>query len=235
MNANRQYTIPVLQAIFRVIFYSAILFGIGHLIYLDSVTMTHTGKFGEHSFTEWTQEIFILISSLLYFTSGRFDRSITGFTGMLSGMALIAFIREFNNYFHTWFKGAWQLLALIALVITVIYVYRNRHSFIRPFYEYLKLPAFGVTLSGFITLVVFSRLFGRGSMWRNILEVNELEGPTRWAKNAAEEGTELLGYALLFIGTLEYCWFIWNKRQEEEKKDPARNTPSGEYSDRELK
>jgi hypothetical protein len=213
MQTDKQYLVPIGQAIFRVIFYSAIMFLIGHLIYLDSVTVTHTGKFGEHSYTEWTQEIFLFLAFILYFTLGRYDRGITGFTGIMAGMSLMAFIREFNNYFHTWFSGAWQLLVLIALILTAIYVYRNRSTLIGPFYEFLRLPAFGVILSGFITVMVFSRLFGRGTVWRNILEVQDLEGPTRWAKNAAEEGTELLGYAMLFIAALEYGWHIYSKRK----------------------
>jgi hypothetical protein len=214
---DRQYSIPVAQAIFRVFFYSAILFGISHLILLDSVNITYTGKFGENSLTEWAQEIFILLSSLVYFTLGRYDRGITGFTGLLSGMALMAFIREFNNYFHTWFMGAWQLMVLIVLILTVIYVYRNRDTLLKPFFDYLQLSAFGVTLSGFLIVMVFSRLFGRGTVWRNLLEVNELEGPYRWVKNAAEEGTELLGYALLFIGALEYGWHIYSRRSPARK------------------
>ena len=213
MQTDRQYTQPIVQAIFRTLFYAAILGGISHLIFLDSITLTHTGKFGEHSYTEWTQEIFLMLSAILYFSLGRYDRSITGFTGMMAGMSLMAFIREFNNYFHTWFKGAWQLFVLIALILTIIYVYHNRSTFVKAFYDFLKLPAFGVILSGFITLMVFSRLFGRGTMWRNILEVQELEGPTRWVKNAAEEGTELLGYSLMFIGALEYGWYIYTKRK----------------------
>ncbi len=216
MQFERQYTQPILYAIYRLLFYAAILYGISELIYLDSAGMGATGKFGEDSYTEWTQEIMILLASVLYFIIGRYDRTITGFTGMLSGMALMAFIREFNNYFHTWFRGAWQMFVLVALILTIIYVYRNRDTFIKPFYDYLKLPAFGVTMSGFVSLMVFSRLFGRGRMWRNILEVDDLgEGRYRWVKNAAEEGTELLGYALIFIGTLEYCWYIWNKRKRE--------------------
>ena len=215
MQLERQYTQPIIAAIVRVLLYGGLLYIVAELIYLDSVTLTHTGKYGEHSYTEWTQEIMLLIASLLYFTLGRYDRTITGFTGMMSGMAIMAFIREFNNYFHTWFKGAWQLFVLIALILTIIYVYRNRDTFIKPFYEYLKLPAFGVTMSGFVSLMVFSRLFGRGRMWRNILEVDDLEGPYRWVKNAAEEGTELLGYALIFIGTIEYCWYIWNRKRRE--------------------
>ncbi len=51
------------------------------------------------------------------------------------------------------------------------------------------------------------------SLWRNILEVEELVGTTRWVKNAAQEGTELLGYALILIGTLEYLWHIRNKKR----------------------
>ncbi len=215
MHFEPQYTRPIIIAIGRVLFYAAVLFGISQLIYLDSITLTHTGKFGEHSYTEWAQEIFILLSSIIYFWIGRYDRRVTGFTGMLSGMALMAFIREFNNYLHTWFKGAWQLLVLIALILTIIYVYKNRDTLVKAFYDYLKLPAFGVSLSGFVTLMVFSRLFGRGTVWRNILEVDQLEGPTRWVKNAAEEGTELLGYALLFIATLEYLWYIVDKKKRE--------------------
>ncbi len=215
MPIERQYTEPIIAAIIRILLYAAMLFGISHLIYLDSITLTDTGKFGENSFTEWTQEIFILICSIVYFWAGRYDRSITGFSGMLSGMALMAFIREFNNYFHTWFKGAWQLFVLIALILTIIYVYRNRDTLIKPFYDYLKLPAFGVAMSGFLTIMVFSRLFGRSTVWRNILEVEELEGPTRWVKNAAEEGVELLGYALLFIATMEYLWYICNRKRQE--------------------
>jgi phosphotransferase system glucose/maltose/N-acetylglucosamine-specific IIC component len=213
MKIERQYIRPVIQAIFRVFFYAAILFGISQLFYLDSVTLTETGKYGENSFTEWTQEIFLLLSSLLFFAIGRHDRGVTGFSGMLSGMALMALIREFNNYFHTWFSGAWQLLVLLALIATVIYVYRNRETLVKPFYEFLKLPAFGVSLSGFLIVMVYSRLFGRSRIWRNILEVEDLEGPTRWVKNAAEEGVELLGYALLFIATLEYCWHIYNRKK----------------------
>jgi hypothetical protein len=217
MHIDKQYTRPIGWALFRVIFYGAVMFGISQLIYLDSVTITDTGKFGENSFTEWTQEVMLLLSSVLFFALGRYDRTITGFSGLLSGMMFMALIREFNNYFHTWFSGAWQVFVLIALIITVIYVYRNRNTFIKPFYDYFYLPAFGVSLAGFVTLLVYSRLFGRGSMWRNILEVEELEGTYRWVKNAAEEGTELLGYTLLFLAALEYCWYIIDKKGREKK------------------
>lgn len=217
MHPDKQYTRPIAWAFFRVISYGAIMFGISQLIYLDSITITDTGKFGENSYTEWTQEAMLLLSSILFFALGRYDRTITGFSGLLSGMMFMALIREFNNYFHTWFSGAWQLFVLVALVITLIYVYRNRETFIKPFYEYFNLPAFGVSLAGFVTLMVYSRLFGRGIMWRNILGLEELEGPSRWVKNAAEEGTELLGYALLFIAALEYGWYIIDKKRRENK------------------
>jgi hypothetical protein len=213
MQADRQYIIPIAQAIFRMFFYAAILFGIAQLIYMDSLTLTDGGRFGEDSLTEWTQEIFVLFSSILYFILGRYDRSITGFSGMMSGMALMAFIREFNNYLQTWFSGAWQLLVLIALIMTIIYVYKNRDSLVRPFYHFLNLPAFGVTLCGFLTIMVFSRLFGQEQLWLNTLGVEESQDFVRWVKSAAEEGTELLGYALLFVGALEYGWHIYSKQK----------------------
>ena len=62
-------------------------------------------------------------------------------------------------------------------------------------------------MAGFITTFVFSRLFGRSIFWQAVME----EQYFRSVKNAAEEGTELLGYGLMLIGAIEY--FIYKLNQ----------------------
>ncbi len=204
---------PILFAFVRVIFYSLFLVLASYMVYLDSMILRETGKFMEDSFTEWTQEIILLLAAVMYFISGRIDRKTTGFTGMMSGMCVIALIREYNNYFHSWFRGAWQMWVIVALIIFGVYIYKNRKTFTAPFREFLKHPSFGVNLSAFVTIVVFSRLFGRKVIWENILEVDVLVDQYRWVKNAAEEGTELMGYALLFIAAVEYFIYILAKKK----------------------
>ena len=74
-----------------------------------------------------------------------------------------------------------------------------RKSLFESFYALLNHRAISWLVIGFLVTFVFSRLFGRTVFWEHLLESDY----NRWAKNAAEEGIELLGYALMFIGGVE--------------------------------
>lgn len=206
------YKYPLSFAIARIIGYALIVLIVSQVILWDSHTVGIWGKFGEDSATEWSQEIFLLLTALLFAGVGYATPAIRGFAGMMSGVAAMGLIREYNNYLHTWFRGAWQLLALAVLIATIFYVYKNRKTLSSPFREYIQQPAFGITLSGFLVVMVFSRFFGSKPLWENLLGVAELVNEHRWVKNAAEEGSELLGYCLLFIGALEYFFFVYKAR-----------------------
>lgn len=206
------YENPISFGIARIIGYALIVLLISQIILWDSHTAGVWGKFGEDSATEWSQELFLLFAALLFAGLGYTTPGIRGFTGMMSGVASMGLIREYNNYLHTWFRGAWQLLALAVLIATVVYVYKNRKTLFLPFQQYLQQPAFGITLSGFLVVMVFSRFFGSKPLWENLLSVTDLINEHRWVKNAAEEGSELLGYCLLFIGALEYFFFVYKER-----------------------
>ena len=51
-----------------------------------------------------------------------------------------------------------------------------------------------------LILLVHSRLFGMGILWKTILN----DGYVNTVKNAMEEGTELLAYVLIFYATQVY-------------------------------
>ena len=203
------YKNPILFALVRIVGYALVVLLVSQVLLWDSRTEGIWGKFGEDSVTEWLQEIFLLMTVLVFAALGYRAAGIRGFAGMMSGIALMGLIREYNNYLHTWFRGAWQLLALGVLVVTIGYVYKNRKTLYQTFNQYLQQPAFGITLSGFLVVMVFSRFFGSKPLWENLLGVADLVNEHRWVKNAAEEGSELLGYCLLFIGALEYSFFVY--------------------------
>jgi hypothetical protein len=211
---GKLYSNPVLFTCLKTVFYSFMLILIWWLMVLDSQVSGENpdGKFGETSFTEFAQEIFLLLSGVLYLTIANRYLNVRGYAILLAGFCFTTLIREYNNYFYDWFKGAWQLFALIISSITVFFAFRNRTTILKPLRKYLKTPAFGISISGLLIIMVFSRLFGLHGIWRNILE-EELLGRYRWVKNAVEEGTELLGYTLFFFGAVEYFFQLHKKQQ----------------------
>lgn len=56
--------------------------------------------------------------------------------------------------------------------------------------------------SGFLVVLVFSRLFGIHALWQHLM----LGDYNRVVKNMAEEGTELLGYGLCWLASVRYLW-----------------------------
>ena len=216
------YSNPILLAAAKIVFYGAMTVLIYYLMLIDSRYSTSTGKFGEKSYTEFAQEIFLLMGGLIYSGIALQRPKVRGLAILLAGACFTALIREYNNYMHNWFRGSWQLIALIICITTAFYAWRNRQTILKPLQKYLKTPSFGITISAFLIIMIFSRLYGLHDIWYNILE-EELTGKYRWVKNAAEEGTELLGYCFLFFGAVEYYLHLHKKviMAEVKKEKPS--------------
>lgn len=199
---------PLLQTLFKLVIYSGVLVAAAHLIYLDAFQENVSIKYLENTFTEWSQVgclvlMFLLFTASLIIVDSREKLSI-----LMAGASLLALVREFNNFFNDQvFDGAWQTLALLVVIVTALLFYRNRSDFKNAFAGFVQSSSCGVMMAGFITTFVFSRLFGRSVFWEAVME----EQYFRSVKNAAEEGTELLGYGLMLIGAIEY--FIYRLKQ----------------------
>lgn len=123
----------------------------------------------------------------------------------LALLCLGALTRELDYFLDSAVAdGAWQVLVTGILITITLIISRDRDRYFRNLVRFSKCRAFGILLSAFLTIAVFSRLFGMSSIWESTL----LDSYNRSAKNLAEEGVELLGYALLFVGTVEArLWF----------------------------
>jgi hypothetical protein len=207
---KKLYSNPIVFAGVKALVYGALMVLLWYLMLYDSLHEDAKGKFGETSFTEIAQEIFLLISGVVYLGIAKKFPKVRGFAMLLAGFCFTALVREYNNYFHAWFKGAWQILAFIVVLLTAFAATRNKTTILRPARRYLRTTAYGITLSALLIVLVFSRLYGLHDIWYNILQ-EDLTGPYRWVKNASEEGTELLGYCLFFIGTVEYFFHLHKK------------------------
>ena len=167
-------------------------------------------KFSENTYTEWTQQVILLIMVITFGICASRYASSRALSIVLSGCAGIGLVREFNNFFKEQvFDGAWQLLAAMVLIAAVWIFYPHRKQLISNLKQFHGTLSEGVMLAGFVTTFVFSRLFGWTPFWQAIMEDRYF----RSVKNAAEEGIELLGYGLLFIACMEY-WLLQKSLSE---------------------
>jgi hypothetical protein len=178
----------------RIILYAALMVILNFVYIHDAAHITSTGKFGENSWTEIMQESILFITGLIFIAIGRYDKELNTVTNLASIFFFMALIREFNNQITYW---PWLEIPLIILFLGLTYY--NRTKFISSILRILNHRALAWLVIGFLVTFVFSRLFGRTVFWQQLLE-NDYN---RWAKNAAEEGIELLGYSFLFIGGVE--------------------------------
>ncbi|MCB5160866.1 hypothetical protein [Marinomonas algarum] len=110
------------------------------------------------------------------------------------------FVREFDAFLDFYlFDGAWQLFVVVILTFITVFVWGRISKIYGSIKHYSLQPSFGMFIAGFVTVVVFSRLMGRGSFWQSLMGQEYV----RVVKNVVEEGIETFGYALIFMAALE--------------------------------
>lgn len=192
----------------RILAYTGIMFLLNAIFMFDAQIPTQTGKFGEISATEFTQELFLFLSGLMFLLISLKNSEIAPVSNLVSVFFFMSFIREFNNQIPFWFY-----LVLPLMILFFWFIYRDRNKLFPSVQKFLKIPSSPYFVTGFLITFVFSRLFGRSKFWEALLEVDY----NRWAKNAAEEGIELLGYTFFFIAGVEIFISVIRKRNQAKK------------------
>ena len=188
---------------FRFPIYALVLFFSTYMIKLDFMT----GEFKEDSFTERTQEIFLLLGVLvLALTSIKFE-AFRYFNAILSLFFLTHLIRELDSILDAYFDGLWQILAFSVVGIAIAILVKHWNLFWKQVASIQNQFAFGVFTIGLFTLHVFSRLYGKGKNWESLMGDDFM----RPIKDASEESIELLGYTIILIAIGEF--FLLSKKQ----------------------
>ena len=152
----------------------------------------------EYSLTEFTQEFLILASFIILFFKTYKNREHRGFLLLPVGLFLVMFIREGDYYWDKIMNGLWTILAVSTFLISVYIAYRQRQTIIPTLSTYWNTRGFGYLIVGLLIVLLFSRIFGTGDLWRAILKENYIG----YYKTAIQEGLELLGYLIIFYGVI---------------------------------
>lgn len=189
----------LLPTFLRFPLYALVLFFSTYMIKLDFIS----GEFKEDSLTERTQEVFLLLSIFILAISSIKFEAFRYFNAILSLFFLTHLIRELDSILDAVFDGLWQILAFSVVAIALVILIKHRKLFWNQAEEMQHQFAFGVFTIGLFVLHVFSRLYGKGSNWENLMG----DSYFRTIKDASEESIELLGYSIILISVVEIALF----------------------------
>ncbi len=203
-------TSVIKQVLSRIVIYGLFMLLLSQLMFWDAAQPGKEMKFMEATFTEWTQQLILLVMVAIFAHCAYHYSRWRCLSIALAGISMVGLVREYNNFFNEQvFDGAWQSLALLMITVTAILIWKYRHRFWQDLDGYFGSLSSGFMLAGFLTTFIFSRLFGRTVFWEAVME----ERYFRSVKNAAEECVELLGYGLLLIAAVEYLFLVLHQKQ----------------------
>ncbi|WP_110686846.1 hypothetical protein [Salinicola aestuarinus] len=156
--------------------------------------------FSEVSFTEITQALLLLSASLLMVYMRQCQRMFPTAALLLGGLFFASFIRENDMWLDTYvFDGSWQVLVTLVTLPALVIAIVRRQQLLSELRQLTDSLGFGLFAGGFLITYLFSRLYGRSELWHALMREDYL----RVVKDAAEEITEMSGYALMLFGCLE--------------------------------
>lgn len=209
---------PLYPLIIRLFAYAGLMFLISLAIQFNFAE----GEVLEDSFIEITQEVLLFISCIVLIVFSNKAKDFKIFNLSLAGFLGVHFVREFDFWLNTeLFDKAWQVIALVIVIVVMIMVVRNWKKLILEIATISKTYGFAFFFSGLVILHIFSRLYGRKLMWIDLLrdthdkyvieengeKIIPLRDFMRPVKDASEESIELLAYSIMLIGVFEMIIF----------------------------
>lgn len=177
------------------------------LVFTDIVIIGH--GLSEISFTEIAQEMLLLLSALLIAHRAWRHAESRGFFLLMASFYGCMLIRELDGFLDHIQHGFWLWPALLLAFTTIAYVIgRCRDTVLVPMADFVDTKPYFYTIVGLIVVLVFSRVFGSGTLlWKPAMG-SSYSGLFR---NVLQEGLELFGYVFIAYGSV---LLLWNKNRQ---------------------
>lgn len=162
----------------------------------------------EQSFVEFGQATLLLITSLTYMYLA-YRKNANGLW-LVAGFFLCMFIREQDAYFDLIFHGAWAYVAIpCAIIFVCIACRKGEDNAIYTLANFMGSSSFTMLANGLLIVLVFSRIMGLKPLWKIVMGKHFIYS----VKTVAEEGTELFGYAFIFVATMNYAYSLLKNKE----------------------
>lgn len=169
------------------------------------VMVTPTDIYGTSEFSpvEIIQAIILGACGIIMGWVAKYCPSQRPIAFLFGGLALAFLIRECDYFLDRYvIDNLWQVLVAIVGALVVAYTYRQRRRLKIALARIWPSPGLTFLFCGAVILFAFVRLVGHEPLWESILG----DAYQRIIKLAVEEFTELLGYFLWMVGTIDYAF-----------------------------
>jgi hypothetical protein len=161
-------------------------------------TVVFDNEVSEFGATELSQAALLLGSAAMFWILSVRRPAGRGFYTLVAGFFSCMFIREQDALFDLIRHGLWVYPATL-MALTALLLAGFQHRTILPaMAAATRSVSFNYILTGLAISLFFSRVLGTGSLWDLVLEGDNVP----LVKNSVQESLELLGYILIFYGTL---------------------------------
>ncbi|PFG57705.1 hypothetical protein ATG66_0199 [Vibrio sp. ES.051] len=165
-------------------------------IRLDYVVLG--SSLGEVSITETLQLVMLAIASWSFFSLSKQQTQLKHAAILISGFFAVLIIRETDYWTDMIHHGSWIFPALTITALACAKAYRGGKGTVNEMANILKMPDMKLLIGAVMLLLVFSRLYGMGNFWQQVMD----ESYIRDVKNISEEGIELLCYCLIALSAV---------------------------------
>lgn len=173
-------------------------FGILILFFIFWWDALSSNPFSETGPTELIQTIVLAISTTVFFLEAHRCPDMRGGFVLVAGFIGCMLIREQDYFLDSISHGCWKWPALVLAVSCLTYAATTLRTTLAGLARLTRWQYFSVLIIGLTIVLLHSRLFGMGFLWRKLLPGNEW----RMIKTAIEESNELLGYLLILFSAL---------------------------------
>ena len=167
-------------------------------------------SFQESGLVEWMQFAAVLATGFILIWSGRrWEGSVRGPVGVAGLLAWVAAVRELDYVFvdsGVPYLSWWQPAAAL-LILIVVFVAGWRETEKQALRKLAASPPAIFLFIGFVTVVFFAQLAGRGDVWKAVMG----NSYSHDFKRTLEELVEIYGYFWLLAGAVETS--LWLRRQ----------------------
>ncbi len=184
----------------RFLAYILVLIAIGSIPPFFAAQASGSGFFAERGPVEITQAALLLGMLILFLQFRHTMPQWKLLSTLLAACCLFAICRELDFLLDHWIPVVgWESAGIIPLVAAV-YSYRKHSLFLAQLVPFLRTRAFGLLWAGLVITIVIAQLIGTSDLFQAMMGNDYV----RHYKRVIEESIELLGYAMLLCGCIEY-------------------------------
>lgn len=196
----------VAAAIASALLWSALRWPGGSLLnfVVDSADTLGTTEFSP---VEQLQNLLLLIYGGIFAWVAARDRLRRPLAIGFVALFLVGFIRELDYFLDRYLvDNLWQVLCVIVLAPTSVYIYRHRKRFLLGWHRTWPSTGLAIVIAGIVLLAPYTQIASNETFWQAIMG----DSYARVAKLAAEELMELGAYLLIGAGIMEFL-YSWSK------------------------